>query len=190
MKKNSTAKQGFTLVELITVIAVLAVVMGISVIMIAQLFDFQRNYNEYSEQQRDANRFAAAFREDVHTYCKPEIVSEGDTLLRWTTETETVEYTKQPGSFPDQCSVVRTVRKEDQERREIFQLPDRTTLSFTEGKENDAGLVALSLWTTLPGTETPKLDELNPFDRTVPKSLEQHIDPKYAGNWRTIVARY
>jgi len=66
---------------------------------------------------------------------------------------------------------------------------------FAEGTGNDAGLIALSLWTAPQGTTVlnhtvPNLTELNPFDRTVPQTLEQQIDPKYAGNWRTIIVRY
>jgi len=73
---------------------------------------------------------------------------------------------------------------------EIYRLPDRTTLRFSDGTGNDAGLMALSLWIAPRGTEIPNLDELNPFDRTIPHSLERQIAPQYAGNWRTIIVRY
>jgi len=184
-------RHGFTLVELVTTMAVVAVIMGITAILLVQLFDYQQNHNEYSERMRSVDRFVVAFRNDIHSYGKPEILSDGDTLLRWTTETETIEYTSQPGEFPDQLNVVRTVRKEGQQNRyETYRLPDRTALCFADGTGNDAGLVALSLWTAPQGTEMPNLSELNPFDRTLPEFLEQQIDPKYAGNWRTIIARY
>ena len=184
-------KRGFTLVELIAVIAVLAVVLGFTVVMFAQLFDFQQNNSEYSDGVRVADRLVADFRNDVRTYGKPEILSEGDVLLRWTTETETIEYASEAGEFPGQLNVVRTVRQEGrQNHNETYRLPERSAVRFVDGKDNDAGLVALSLWITPKGTETPNLDELNPFDRTIPQSLEQRIDPKYAGNWRTIIVRY
>ena len=184
-------RPGFTLIELITVIAVMAVVLGVSVLMFGQLFDFQRNHNEYSEGVRVTHRLIADFRHDVRSYGKPEIVSEEGTLLRWTTESEMVEYTLQPGAFPEQQNVHRTVRKDGaQIFHETYRLPDDSTLSFAEGAGDDAGLVVLSLWITPPGTKMPKPEELNPFDRTMPQALQQQVDPKYAGNWRTIIVRY
>ena len=184
-------RDGFTLVELIAVMAALSVVMGVSVVMLIQVFDFQRSNDEYSEGRRTVDRLIADFRSDVHTYGKPEILTEGTVLLRWKTDAEMVEYTSEPGEFPGQQNIVRTVRKEEQTNRyEMYRLPDRTALHFAEGKDSDVRFVALSLWTAPQGTEMPKLDELNPFDRTLPKTFEQRINPKYAGNWRTIIARY
>ena len=184
-------KRGFTLIELVAVIAVMAVVLGFAVVMLAQLFDFQRENDEYAEGMRSADRFAVEFRNDVHTYGKPEILSDGTVLLRFKTERETIEYTTEPGAFPDQRIIVRTVQTgEEQPQFETYRLPDRTALHFADGRDADAGLFALSLWTAPKGTVPPKLDELNPFDRTFPKSMERQIDPKYAGNWRTIVVRY
>ena len=184
-------KHGFTLIELIAVIALMAVVLGITAMMFAQLFDFQQNNSEHSTATQAVNRLVADFRNDVRTYGKPEILSEGETLLRWTTETVVIEYTVQPGEFPDQRNIHRTVRQDDQPVRfETYRLPDRSALRFVDGKDDDAGLIALSLWTAPQGTEMPNFDELNPFDRTIPKSLEERFDPKYAGNWRTIVVRY
>ena len=183
-------RPGYTLVELITVMAVLSVIMGVTAVMLVQLFEFQQNTGEHADKVRSADRFVVIFRSDVHTYGKPDILSEGNVLLRWTTETETIEYTAQPGEFPDQLNIVRTVQNEEGNRNETYRLPDRTTLRFAEGKDADAGLIALSLWSTPQGTKMPNLDELNPFDRTMPKTLEDQINPKYAGNWRTIVVRY
>jgi len=184
-------KKGFTLIELIAVMAAVAVVMGVAVTLLVQLFDFQKNFYEHSNLSRHGDNLANAFRNDVHTYGKPEILADGNTLLRWKTETEVIDYTRVPGSFPDQLNVVRTVQKDGQQNRyETYRLPDRTTLWCADGKDINAGFVALSLWTAPQGMEKPKIDELNPFDRTIPKSLEQQIDPKYAGNWRTIIARY
>jgi len=184
-------KHGFTLVELIAVMAVMAVVLGFTVVMFAQLFDFKQHSDEYSIGVRTVDRLIADFRNDVRTYGKPEILSEGDILLRWTTETKIIEYASESGEFPNQKNILRTVRQEGQQnRQETYRLPDRTTWHFVYGKDNNAGFVALSLWTTPQGTETPNLDELDPFDRTIPESLEQRVDPKYAGNWRTIIVRY
>jgi len=183
-------RDAFTLTELLAAMAVVSIVMGITAMLLVKLFDYQQNNYEYSEQRRATDRFITEFRNDVHTYGKPQILADGTVLLRWTTNTETIEYTAQPGEFPDQRNIVRTVRKESGNRYETYRLPDRSALRFAEGTANDAGLVALSLWTTPPGTKTPNLDELNPFDRTIPESLAYQIDPKYASNWRTIIVRY
>ena len=189
-------RHGFTLVELTTVMATTAIVMGITVVLLVQLFDFQQNNNEYAERTRTVDRLAADFREDVRTYGKPEIPSDGNTLIRWTTEAVTIDYTTQAGEFPGQLNVIRTMYKDGQkDRYETYRLPDRTALCFADGKNDDAGLVALSLWTvpqgtTMPNLDEPNLGELNPFDRTLPKSLEQRMSPKYAGHWHTIIARY
>jgi len=183
-------RPGYTLIELITVMAVMAVVMGVSVVMLVQLFDFQQNTGEYADCTRAVDRLVIDFREDVRTYGKPEVLTDGDTWLRWTTETTTIEYTAQPGKFPDQRHVVRTVQKEGKNYYETYRLPDRSALHFADGKDDDAGLVALSLWIAPQGTEPPNIEELNPFDRTMPKVLEERMNPKYAGHWRTIIVRY
>ena len=181
-------KLGFTLVELLAVMVTMVVVMGVSGALLVQAFGFQRQNNQYSDGIRAADRFVVAFRNDVHAYGKPEIPTEGETLLHWKTETETIDYTAEPGLFPDQQTIIRTVRKGGKKvGGESYRLPDRMTLRFAIGKDDNVGLVALSLWTTSIATETPNLDELNPFDRTMPKF---HVNSKYAGNWRTIIARY
>jgi len=181
-------KPAFTLVELIAVMSAMAVVMGVAGILLVQLFAYQRDNDEYSDGIRAADRFVAAFRDDVHACGKPEIFADGETLLRWNNGTETIDYVAQSGAFPDQQAVVRTVRKDGKKTGgETYRLPDHSTLWFVDGKDANAGLVALSLWITPKGTNMPKRDEMNPFDRTIPNSP---VDPQFAGNWRTIIARY
>jgi type II secretory pathway pseudopilin PulG len=180
-------KSGFTLVELIAVMATLFAVMGVSVVLLVKAFDFQQTNTEYADGVRVADRLIAEFRNDVHVYGKPEIPNDGKTLIRWMSDTVTLEYAMEPGIFPDQQSVVRSLQKDGQTFRETYHLPEKTTVWCVMGKDGNDGLVALSLWTTPQGTELPPLDTLNPFDRTMPESK---IDPKYAGNWRTIIARY
>ena len=186
VEKNKM-KKGFTLIELLAVMVAMFTVMGISVALLIQTFDFRRNYDEYSDGVRAVDRFVADFRNDVHVCGKPEIPG-GDTLLRWNSATETVDYVTESDLFPDRQTIVRTVRKDGKKiRGEVYRLPRRMTLWFTDGKNADAGLVALSLWTTPPGTEPPQPDETNPFDRTL---STQRTVSRYAGNWRTIIARY
>jgi len=175
-------RQAFTLIELIAVVALMAIIMGTAVVLIAQLFDYQRNNAEYADSIRAVNRLVADFRSDVRTHGKPEILTDDDTLLRWTTNVLTVEYRTEPGEFPDQQKIIRTVRQEGESNRyETYRLPERSALRFVEGMESDAGLVAMSLWVGTPVGDVPNIDELNPFDRTT-KSCAHH--------WRTIVVRY
>ena len=180
-------RHGFTLTELVVVMAVLFAVMGVSVVMLMQAFDFQQSNDQHAEGMRSIDRLVLDFRNDIHTYGKPEIPTDSSTLFQWKTETATVEYVVAPGTFPDQRIVVRTLQEDEQLFRETYRLPDRTTVWGVSGTETEAGLVALSLWTAPPGTEAPLPETLNPFDRTMPKL---QVDPKYAGNWRTIIAKY
>jgi len=180
-------RHGFTLTELIAVIAVLFAVMGVSVVMLLQAFDFQQANDRHAEGMRTVDRLVIDFRTDVHTYGKPEIPTNSATLFLWKTESATVEYVVAPGTFPDQVIIIRTHEVDALLFRETYRLPDRTTVWSAMGTESYAGLVALSLWTSPPGTEPPLPETLNPFDRTMSQS---QVEPKYAGNWRTIIARY
>ena len=178
---------GFTLLELIVVMAVMFAVMSVSVVMLVQAFDFQRANDQHAEGMRTVDRLVVDFRKDVHTYGKPEISTDSQTLFQWETELATVEYVVEQGTFPDQVILVRTLQEGEKGVRETYRLPDRTTVWGAMGTESESGLVALSLWTSPQGTDPPSPETLNPFDRTTP-TLQ--IDPKYAGNWRTIIARY
>ena len=173
--------------ELVAVMAVMFAVMGVSVVMLMQAFDFQQTSDQHAEGMRTVDRLVIDFRNDVHAYGKPEIPSDSPVLFRWNTESATLEYIIVPGTFSDQKIVVRTLHTDGDEFRETYRLPDRTTVWGEVGTETAAGLIALSLWTAPPGTEPPLPETLNPFDRTMPKL---QVEPKYAGNWRTIIARY
>jgi len=177
-------KPGFTLIELLAIMVAMFTIMGVSVALLVQAFGFQRTTSQYSDGIRAVDRFVADFRNDVHVYGKPEIPADGDTLLRWNTGTETVDYVTQPGLFPDRQTIVRIMHKDALRSVETYRLPNRMTLWFENGKDANAGLVALSLWTTPQSGETPRPSDLNPFTRTLPG------DSKNTGNWRTIIARY
>jgi len=181
-------KAGFTLTELLAVMTALFAVMGISVVLLVQTLDFQHGNSVFSDRICAADRLVADFRNDIHAYGQPEIPADG-ALLRWKTETITLDYVIEPGKLPDQSIVVRTLQKDGQKFCETYRLPDKTTVWCVDGKETDTGLVALSLWTMLaPGMEMPPLETLNPFDRTFQEKSQVNL--RYAGNWRTIIARY
>jgi prepilin-type N-terminal cleavage/methylation domain-containing protein len=180
---------GFTLVELIAVMGILSVVMGIAVTLLFQMFDLQMRSEENSERTRSTNRFVAAFRRDIQNYGKPELLATGEKPLRWTREGKTVEYELLNGQHPGQRSVHRVERTDAQiHSAENYALPDGAAVYFFEGKDQHAGLVALSIWQQTPGSEPPKPDEMNPFERSLSGTFANGTE--YAGSWRTVLARF
>ena len=188
-------KRGFTLIELISLMAAAAAIVGFAAMLLVQLFLFQQNNDGYTQGVRSANRLADDFRNDVQAFGKPEILMGQETLLRWVLlrgneESGMIEYTTEPGRFPEQLNLVRTMSKDGQQvHRETYRFPSRVSLQFVEGQEDNTGLIALSLL-MMPQGPAVDISEFNPFDRTLPKSLEQRVDVKHAGHWRTIVVRY
>ena len=180
-------KSGFTLVELLAVMVSLFAVMGVSVVLLVQAIHFQKKNSAEAEGMRVFDRLAVDFRSDVHAFGKPEIPDDG-ALIQWKTDTETLRYVLEPGRFPEQQVIVRTLEKDGQKQIESYRLPERTAVWCVDGKATDANLAALSLWTVPPGTEMPPLDTINPFDRTIQKGSQ--ADSQHAGYWRTIIARY
>jgi prepilin-type N-terminal cleavage/methylation domain-containing protein len=182
-----TQKQtGFTLIELVAVMGVLSVIMGIAITLLFQMFDLQMRSEENSDRTRSTNRFVASFRQDIQTYGKPELktgsIASGEKPLRWTLNGKTLEYELLSGKHPGQ-RFVRRIEKtgEKMNRSEDYALPDGTALSTFEGKDKNAGLVALLLWRQMPVGEAPKPNELNPFEQN---------GAEYAGVWRTVFARF
>ncbi|MDR0328134.1 MAG: type II secretion system GspH family protein [Planctomycetaceae bacterium] len=185
-------QSGFTLVELIVVLTALFAVMGVSVVLLVQTINFQRTNSAYLDGVRVLDRLVVDFRNDVHAYGKPVIPNDGNTLLQWKSDTVSLDYIVKEGRFADEQQIVRTLKKDGETILETYRLPEKTTVWCVNGADSDAGLVALSLWTIPLGTKMPPQAELNPFDRTLstPETLESNMVPRYAGNWRTIIARY
>jgi type II secretory pathway pseudopilin PulG len=183
-------KQGFTLVELIVVMAGVSTVMGVSVVLLFMMFDFQQRYAEQSTQIKRTNRFIEQFREDARGQNTPLVNPGDDVLLQWSGGGRKITYSLVPGEFPEKKSVMRQVwRDEEIESKETYLLPDHTVLGFDIGKDENTGLIALSLWEQRPHTPAPEPAQLDPFSRALPESLRREIDPKFAGNWHTAIAR-
>jgi prepilin-type N-terminal cleavage/methylation domain-containing protein len=186
--------KGFTLIELVTVLAILSVVMGLSVMILFSMLDFHLKYDEQLKQWSATNRLAAQFRDDVHRNGHPEILRQDAKLLQWQNGENKITYTLEDGEFPEQKLVRRDVwRNQERIATEHYALLDNTAIWFDEGKEKNAGLTAMNLWTQPPGSKMPDPNRLDSFTRTISQSEEQpsdrQTDPTFADNWRIILVR-
>ena len=183
-----TGRHGFTLIELIAVLAGLIVVMGISMGLLFAMFDFQQRYGEQSTQLRSANMFFTQFRNDARIASgKPVLSPDSSFLIEWPTGTGKIRYRVISGEFPEKRHVVREVW--DAEKitgTETYQLPDYAVLWPVEGKNDHTGLIALNLWEHRSRTAPPDIARLDPFTRTLSGSQENPNDAAY---WRTIIVR-
>ena len=184
-------RYGFTLVELLVVMAILSVVMGVSVTLMFMMFDFQQRYTEQSGQIQSTNRFIEQFRADARLHYAPLIASDDETILQWNAGNNKITYAPVPGEFPEKRDVVRRVWQGDKlTGTEIYHLPDDATLRFVLGQDANAGLLALSLWEQPPHGNAIPPEKLDPLTRTVVDLSPESPDPNFAGNWRTIIVRF
>ncbi len=183
-------KRGYTLVELIAVMGCLSVIFGIAMMLFFNAFDFQLRYEEQSLQVRSTDRLVEQFQDDTRSFGKPVCMPTENVLLRWTAGDRTIEYVLTPGAFPEKKNVVRYVKQgETTVQTETFALPDDSHVAFVQGQGEFADFLAMSLWTDVPNQPQVRLDALDPFRRTVPESLEKRLDPRFAGNWRTVLVQ-
>ncbi len=189
INRNKIAcRRAFTLVELIAVLAGLVIIMGVSMGLLFAMLDFQQRYDEQSEQLRSVNMFFAQFRDDARdASAEPVLVSDASFLIEWPTEAGKIRYKIVPGEFPEQQNVVREVwNGEKITGTETYKLPDYAVLWPVEGKDDNAGLIALNLWEHRPHTEAPDTSQLDPFART---RIDSPENPNDFGYWHTIIVR-
>ena len=184
--------QGFTLVELLVVLAILSTVMGISVTLMFTMFDFQQRYAEQSEQLRSTNRFIEQFRNDARLYHFASIEPDRVTIEQYTygNMPSKITYSLVDGKFPEKRDIIRRVWQNDTlTGTETYHLPDYAQLQFVEGTGDHAGQIALSLWEQPPGSNIYTPDELNPFTRTLSNPQPDSPNPGDAIHWRTVIVR-
>jgi prepilin-type N-terminal cleavage/methylation domain-containing protein len=183
-------RNGFTLIELVTVLGILSVVMGISVMLLFSMFDFQLKYSEQQQQLSGTNQFVSQFRDDAHRNGQPEILRHDSNLLQWQNGENKITYTLEDGEFSEKKLVRRDVWQNQQRTAtELYALPDDVVIWFDEGKENNAGLTAMNLWTPPPETKIPEKNQLDPFTRTIKQQPNQQLEPELASHWRIIIVR-
>ena len=183
-------KRAFTLIELVVVMACVSLIFGVAMVLFFKGFAFQRQYSEQAAIARSTDRFIEQFRSDARTFGRPDCRPEENVLLRWTDGDRQIGYELAAGSFPEKRNVIRLEKQgETVLATETFALPDDSRLTFVEGAGEFAGVLALSLWADLPGVGDVNLDELDPFGRDIPESLQNRLDPRFAGNWRTVLVR-
>lgn len=191
------------LVELLAVIACLTVILGVSMMLLFQTFEYQIRHNERTDQNRIANRLIEQFRIDVRGISsEPQIAPEENVFIQWNLpQDQIIRYELHEGKFPENCVVVRSLYVLKDGEREIlaterYQLPDHTQLRFVKGENEFQGLTALCFWIGVAEAASLDVSQLDPFTRTiapaspdVPVSRLPSIDPKYAANWRTVIVR-
>ena len=183
--------RAYTLIELTVVMACMAVITGITLVMMFQAFDFYQRTNEQMTQTASTNRLIAQFREDARSLGTPTLDPAPQLLLQWKADDgKTVNYRIENGEFPEKRIVVRDVMQEDQRlETESYHLTDDTDMAFFLGEAEFDGFIALSLWKNVKGVPVPEKRQLNPWTRSIPETLKEQIDPQFAGNWRTIIVK-
>lgn len=184
MKNN----RGFTLVELIVVLAILSIILVITTSMTFMMFDRYRHTVENREQNEAASRILDSIRSDIRAYGVPEKTFDNDELLLWDKEGKRITYTVLEKDMPGWKVIARnSVTGNGPNVSERFRLPDNIDFDFRTGNGEFENFFAVSLFMQIPEGPEQDLKEFDPFTRTVPEGTEP--DPKYAGNWRTIIVR-
>ena len=190
--RHARKSQGFTLVELLVVLAILSTVMGISVTLMFTMFDFQQRFAEQSEQLRSTNRFVEHFQRDARLNYAVLIDPNAETILQWNDSEgqNKITYSLVQGKFPEKRDIVRREWQGDTlAATEVYHLPDYAELRFVEGTDDHANQIALSLWEQPPNANVFTPDELDPFTRTLRDAQPDSPNPGDAVHWRTVIVR-
>lgn len=193
-------RRAFTLVELIVVLACLSAFFCVALMLFFSLAEFQVNFERSGEQTLSTDRFLERFREDAHASGAPEIPewegplgavgSEETPLISWERGEIRTAYLLREGKFPEQIEVVRREFEGEVLRNTYtYHLLDDTLVWCERGIGEFENVLALNLWRKISTVPDPEPGQLDPFTREVSGSLREHVNPKFAGNWRTVLVR-
>ncbi|MDR2440665.1 MAG: hypothetical protein LBE12_14985 [Planctomycetaceae bacterium] len=183
---------GFTLIEAVLVFWAETLVIGLGVGVLFLVTETRIKESRGDSARLAASRLSEQFRSDLHAATQTTLENNS---LRLTFSTgEEVVYSPEQAEFPKQPVLQRRkIQNDDKIATETYTLPDHSVAWFVQDK--NTGLVALNIWTQpvdrrdqilLP---MPKKEDLNPFTREITGQDTIGIDPRYAGNWRTIIGK-
>jgi type II secretory pathway pseudopilin PulG len=183
---------GFTLIETIIVFAAETFVIGLGVGVLFMVTETRIKEYRGDSVRSSLSRLSEQFRTDLHTATTSQL--ENNSLRLTFPNEEELVYSIEHAEFPEQSILRRNKIHGDKKiATETFTLPDHSVAWFVFDK--DAGLIALNIWTQPVDRRgqilvtIPKKEDLNPFTREITGKDKIGIDPRYAGNWRTIIVK-
>ena len=143
-------RRAYSLIELLTVIACLAIVMTITAGLMIQMLRLDRGGRDRAVAASNLERLATALRADAHAATAP-VETKADRLVLPVSGGRTIEYLVRG------VNVVRTIREGEKVRGfEAYPRPKGTTARFGESITSDATMVSLHVETP-PGRNVDPL---------------------------------
>ncbi|MDR0337011.1 MAG: hypothetical protein LBI18_07970 [Planctomycetaceae bacterium] len=183
---------GFTLIEMVFVFAAETFVIGLGVGVLFMVTEMRVKENHSDSARLSASRISEQFRNDLHSAAS--VTLENDSLRLPFPDGQEIVYSIEPAEFPKQPALFRNKMSGDKKiATETYTLPSHSVAWFVQ--DEDAGLVALSIWTQPVDrrdqilVQIPKKENLNPFTREIISQDNIGFDPRYVGNWRTIIGK-
>jgi hypothetical protein len=183
---------GFTLIETVLVFSAEIFVIGLGVGVLFMVTEARIKEYRGDSARLSVSRLSEQFRTDLHAATTT--LLENDSLRLTFPNDEEIVYLIEQAEFPEQSVLRRNkLRGNKKIATETFTIPDHSVAWFVF--DQDAGLVALNIWTQPVDRRgqilvtIPKKEDLNPFTREITGKDKIGIDPRYAGNWRTIIGK-
>ena len=135
-------RTGISLVEILTVIAVLSIVMSLATVVIHGLLGIKHSSSEAFEHQASLGRLAETFRNDVHAADEINLImaSKNNPAKQFellAADAQPIVYTAEGGAL------VRIVKSGDRTIRRSFQLPAGAAVDVETQRQGKATLVTL-----------------------------------------------
>ncbi|MDR0610903.1 MAG: hypothetical protein LBG58_12385 [Planctomycetaceae bacterium] len=183
---------GFTLIETVLAFAAETFVIGLGVGVLFMVTEMRIKEYRGSYLCSSYSRLSEQFRTDLHAATTSQL--ENNSLRLTFPNDEELVYSIEQAEFPEQPVLRRNKMYANKKiATETYILPDHSVAWFVSDK--DAGLIALNIWTQPVDRRSqilvtmPKKEDFNPFTREIAGQDKIGIDPRYAGNWRTIIGK-